>query len=310
MKTSLMILALVTGVLHYGWSQGSQPVLVNLQVMNQLTGTPVDATLSWYDDQGVKKVSAGKYQVTLGAGREETLTITRDGYFDSQLKLDYETVKASPDVEVQLQPGIPQLHISILSQETGETLRSAIDLFTMDESSIVFSEEVEVSPYTIDLEYDKVHVLQVRCPGYFSFKDTINFSGVFDGRVREKKIGLVRLKAGNKISLNNIYFEQNEASLTDFAKLMLAELTHILESQQNIVIEIGAYTDDVGSNEYNKALSEKRAVAVKKYLLEKGAKEQQLLAKGYGEANPVTPNNSDQSRALNRRVEFRIISIN
>lgn len=307
MKTSLVIIAWVIGLVQWGWTQ---PVLVNLQVRNQLTGVPLDVVLTGYDEKAVKKVSPGQYQVTLGDGREEVLTISKDGYFDSQLTLDYETVKASPDVEVQLQPGIPQLHISILNQETGEPLKSAIDLFTMDESSIVFSEEVEVSPYTIDLEYNKVHVLQVRCPGYFSFRDTIDFSGVYDGRVREKKISLVRLKAGNKISLNNIYFNQNEAGLTDFAKLMLAELTHILEQQPGIVIEIGAYTDDVGSNDYNKSLSEKRALAVKQYLLEKGAKEQQLLSKGYGEASPVAPNDTDAHRALNRRVEFRIVRIN
>jgi OmpA-OmpF porin, OOP family len=306
MKTSLVIVAWVVCLVQWGWSQ---PVLVNLQVRSQLTGVPLDVVLSGYDEKAVKKVSPGQYQLTLGDGREEVLTISRDGYFDSQLTLDYETVKASPDVEVQLQPGIPQLHISIFSHETGEPLRSAIDLFTMDESSIVFSEAVEVSPYTIDLEYDKVHVLQVRCPGYFSFRDTIDFSGVYDGRVREKKISLVRLKAGNKIALNNIYFNQNEATLTGFARLMLAELTHILEQQPNIVIEIGAYTDDVGSNEYNKTLSEKRALAVKQFLLEKGAKEQQLLSKGYGEASPVTTNDTDAHRALNRRVEFRIVKI-
>lgn len=306
MKTLLTLTILAIGAVQPVWSQ---PVLVNLQVKNQINGAPLDVALEGLQASAVKKVAAGKYAVTLDPGREEVVTLSRDGYFDSQLRLDYETVKSAPDVEVQLQPGIPQLHISILSQETGETLRSAIDLFTMDESSIVFSEEVEVSPYTIDLEYDKVHVLQVRCPGYFSYKDTIDFSRVFDGRVREKKISLVRLKAGNKIALNNIYFNQNEASLTDFAKLMLAELTHVLEQQPGIVIEIGAYTDDVGSNDYNKTLSEKRALAVKQYLIEKGAKPQQLLSKGYGEANPVAQNTSDENRALNRRVEFRIISI-
>ena len=307
MKIPLTILTIIViCAVQTGWSQ---PVLVHLQVKNQINGAPLDVALEGLQASAVKKVAAGKYEVTLDPGREEVVTLSRDGYFDSQLRLDYETVKSAPDVEVRLQPGIPQLHISILSQETAETLRSAIDLFTLDESSIVFSEEVEVSPYTIDLEYDKVHVLQVRCPGYFSYKDTIDFSRVFDGRVREKKISLVRLKAGNKIALNNIYFNQNEASLTDFARLMLAELTHVLEQQPGIVIEIGAYTDDVGSNDYNKALSEKRALAVKQHLIEKGAKTQQLLSKGYGEANPVAQNTSDENRALNRRVEFRILSI-
>ncbi len=282
-------------------------VTVTVEITNPLNHLPVNADLGWYDPSTVKHLATGKYSVVLGEGKEEILALSRPGYFDSNVKLDYETVKQNPVQKVELQPGIPQLHITILNDETNEVLPSAIDLFTLDESSIVFSEEVEVAPYTIDLEYNEAHVLQVRSDGFFSFKDTINYNGVYDGRVRKKTVRLVPLKAGNKISLNNIYFHQNESTLTDFAKLMLVELSHVLNNQKNIVIEIGAYTDDVGSDQYNVDLSQKRAVAVKNYLLEKGAKPEQMMTKGYGEVSPVAPNTSDENRAMNRRVEFKIL---
>ena len=76
-----------------------------------------------------------------------------------------------------------------------------------------------------------------------------------------------------------------------------------------MVIEVGAHTDGVGSTEYNQTLSEKRALSVKKYLLEKGAFDRQLLAKGYGKSFPVKPNDTEENRSLNRRVEFKIISV-
>lgn len=303
MKKATLVMCLLAS---FGMAY-TQPVTITVQVFNQLTEKPIDASLTWYNPESVKKLGTGKYSVLLGEGEEQPLTISRKGYFDSNVRLDYETVKANPTQEVKLQPGIPQLHISILSDETEEVVTSSIDLFTLDESSIVFSEEVEVSPYTIDLEYNEAHVLQVRSPGFFSFKDTIDFTGVYEGRVREKTIRLVPLKVGNKISLNNIHFKQNEAALTDFAKLMLVELSHVLEQQQNIAIEIGAYTDDVGTDQYNLDLSQKRAVAVKNYLLEKGAKSAQLQTKGYGEASPAVPNTSEENRSLNRRVEFKIV---
>jgi hypothetical protein len=208
----------------------SDPVIVNISITNQITGKPIDATLAWYDPASIKHPSPGKYSLILGGEREETLTISKSGYFDTELKLDYETEKKSASHDVQLQAGIPQLHISIFDSETNKSLTSAIDLFSLDESTEIFSELVEVAPYTIDLEYNEVHVLQVRAPGYFSFKDTIDFKGVFEGRVRDRQIKLVPLKAGNKISLNNIYFQQNQAALTDFAKLMLVELSHVLEN--------------------------------------------------------------------------------
>jgi OOP family OmpA-OmpF porin len=75
------------------------------------------------------------------------------------------------------------------------------------------------------------------------------------------------------------------------------------------VLEVGAYTDDVGTDQYNNELSQKRAVAVKTYLVEKGAKTEQLQTKGYGERSPVVPNTNDENRALNRRVEFKIVTV-
>jgi outer membrane protein OmpA-like peptidoglycan-associated protein len=308
MKVSIPVfLMLLSTLLSHAQSSD---FVVNLEIKNQISGGLIDAELNWPDAEAVKRISTGKYQLTLPSGTNETLIISREGYFDSKVPLEYEKEKALSVHDIKLQPGIPQLYLTVLDDETGETLTTAVDLFTMTDSSIVFSEEVEVSPYTIDLEYNEAHILQVRKPGFFSFKDTIDFTGVFEGRSREKTIRLVPLKAGNKISLNNIYFKQNEANLTSFAQLMLVELTHVLEQQKSIVIEIGAFTDDVGSNEYNLALSEKRANAVKTYLLKNGAVAKQLQAKGYGEVAPIAPNDTDANRALNRRVEFRIVSIN
>jgi outer membrane protein OmpA-like peptidoglycan-associated protein len=292
------------------WHANAQSLTVEIHLRNELTAKPIDATLGWPDATKVRRAGLGFYMLTLAQNQTETLTITRDGYFDFELKLDYEAEKSDAYHEIKLKPGVPQLNITVLDGETNETLTSAIDLFTMDESSIVFSDEVEVAPYTIDLEYDEVHVLQVRCPGYFSYKDTINYKGVFDGRARDRKIKLVKLKEGNKISLNNIYFKPNESELTDFGKLMLVELTHVLAQEKNLVVEIGAHTDDVGTNEYNQSLSEKRALSVKKHLLEKGAIEKQLMAKGYGESTPLTANDTEAARSMNRRVEFKILKAN
>ena len=306
MKNLALYLVIASGASAFAQSD---PVTVNLSITNQITNTPIDASLSWYEPANVKRLATGKYSVVLGRDQEEKLTISKPGYFDTEVVLDYETVKQNPSHEVQLQPGIPQLHISIFDSETKKPLTSAIDLFTLDEKTEIFSEQVEVAPYTIDLEYDQVHVLQVRAPGYFSFKDTIDFKNVFEGRVREKKINLVPLRAGNKISLNNIHFHKDQSDLTDFAKLMLVELSHVLENEKSIVLEVGAHTDDQGTDQYNNDLSLKRAVAVKNYLVEKGAKPEQLLTKGYGERSPVVPNSSEANRAQNRRVEFKIITV-
>lgn len=308
---SLICLSLLALSLTAGAQDAAKPPLsVNIMVRNELTGKPVDPDFEWPDKAAIRRAGPGNFYLTVKPGTTETLTVGKDGYFDSNIRVNYEEEETTAFHDVRLKPGVPQLLITIVNSETDETLKSAIDLFTMDESSIVFSEEVETSPYTIDLEYNQVHVLQVRRAGFFSFKDTIDYKGVFDGRSREKKIGLVPLKEGNRITLNNIYFKQGSSDLTDFAKLMLVELSHVLARDKGLVIEVGAHTDDVGTNEYNTLLSEKRAMSVKKHLLEKGAKDAQLVAKGYGEGTPLVANDSEENRGANRRVEFRILKAN
>ena len=312
MKKSIAIVPLTLAFLFFDLEKAisqSQTLRVTIQVKSELTGLPLDVEFTGMDANKTKKIAKGEYVALLDPGEREEVTLSKDGYFDETLKLDYESEKAFQFREVKLKPGIPQLLITILDAETSQTLSSTVDLFTIDESSIVFSDTVKTSPYTIDLEYDKVHVLQVRRPGYFSYKDTINLAHVFDGSERRREIRLMPLKTGNKISLNNIYFQPNEANLTEFAKIMLVELTHILQLEKNLVIEVGAHTDGVGSVEYNQGLSEKRAMSVKKYLLDKGASDRQLIAKGYGKSFPIQPNDTEANRSLNRRVEFKIISV-
>ena len=72
-------------------------------------------------------------------------------------------------------------------------------------------------------------------------------------------------------------------------------------------IEIEGHTDNQGTDEYNLELSMKRAQAVYNYLLEHGISADRLTYKGYGESKPVSPNDTEEGRALNRRTEIRIM---
>lgn len=71
-------------------------------------------------------------------------------------------------------------------------------------------------------------------------------------------------------------------------------------------IEIGGHTDYTGSDAYNQTLSQKRASAVRAYLISQGISAERLTAKGYGEAKPIASNETEEGKAENRRVEFKI----
>ncbi len=70
---------------------------------------------------------------------------------------------------------------------------------------------------------------------------------------------------------------------------------------------MSAHTDSKGSDDYNFKLSDNRARSVKEYLLSKGIDEKRIVSQGYGETRPVVPNDTDENRQLNRRVEFKIL---
>jgi outer membrane protein OmpA-like peptidoglycan-associated protein len=72
--------------------------------------------------------------------------------------------------------------------------------------------------------------------------------------------------------------------------------------------EVGGYTDGVGSVNYNLGLSQRRAQAVVDYLITKGVNSNNLKVVGYGKSNPIATNDTPEGRAMNRRVEIKVLS--
>lgn len=115
------------------------------------------------------------------------------------------------------------------------------------------------------------------------------------------------LKKGMRLRFQNIYFETGKATIKPESYPILDKIVKILQDNPKVIVEIQGHTDASGSDKYNLILSQKRAEAVKKYLVEHGIEESRLVAKGYGERKPVAPNDTPENMAKNRRVEFVIL---
>jgi len=116
------------------------------------------------------------------------------------------------------------------------------------------------------------------------------------------------LKAIN-ITLSGVLFEFDSHQLkTEFTQLLDSKVTPALLKYPNTVVEVSGHTDNKGEQEYNQTLSQKRAESVVAYLLSQGVQENRIRAKGYGETQPIADNDTEESRAKNRRVEINVVS--
>ncbi len=115
---------------------------------------------------------------------------------------------------------------------------------------------------------------------------------------------MAALNADGSIALYGILFDFDRATLQQGSNKQLQDVVTLLASNPELRLEIQGHTDSDGSADYNLQLSQRRAESVRQYLLLFGVDPARLQAKGYGEAMPVAPNDSDENKAKNRRVEL------
>lgn len=163
-----------------------------------------------------------------------------------------------------------------------------------------------------DLEKDASYKVIGNAPEYLANEETFDTKNIKENTDLEKNIDikLDRIFLFEPIVINNIYYDFDKSDLRPESITELDRLFDILTKNPHITIELGSHTDTNGSEEYNKKLSERRAQSVLEYLIGKGVVKERLSWFGYGESQPlVYPEMSDEDEQLNRRTQFRILSI-
>ena len=128
-------------------------------------------------------------------------------------------------------------------------------------------------------------------------------------------IVLEKIEKNKVFVLENIYYDFNKYNIRPDAAQELDKLVTILEDNPHIKIELSSHTDSVDTERYNQMLSQKRAESAVEYIVSQGIEESRLIAKGYGESQPIAPNTNPDGtdnpagRAKNRRTEFKIIDV-
>lgn len=110
------------------------------------------------------------------------------------------------------------------------------------------------------------------------------------------------------VVLEGVFFENDSNRLSLPAQQILRGVAEVIKQSSASLFEVGGYTDDAGDAEYNLRLSASRAAAVRDYLFSLGVAKSRLRVRGYGEASPRADNTTPEGRAMNRRVELKIVN--
>jgi outer membrane protein OmpA-like peptidoglycan-associated protein/tetratricopeptide (TPR) repeat protein len=197
----------------------------------------------------------------------------------------------------------------ITDSENGKPVIAKLELIDVDLSKVVATAISDVSGnYRAKVPSPKPYGVEIVAKDYLLYLDAIDLSKESRDEIIIRNFKLDRVEVGAKVILKNIFFEFGKSTLKSESYAELNNVIKLLENNETLRIEISGHTDNVGSLKYNTKLSEERAKSVVNYLVKKGIAQNRLEYKGYAYSQPIAPNTTEEGRAQNRRVEFKVLS--
>jgi outer membrane protein OmpA-like peptidoglycan-associated protein len=198
----------------------------------------------------------------------------------------------------------------VYDNKTKQGLPSSVELTDINTRTLVSKLQTdEDGNYLVTLPVGKDYAFNVKRKGYLFYSENYNISNTAPDSTFEADIPLQPIEANAHIILKNVFFDTKKIDLKTESITELDNVVRFMNENPTMKILISGYTDNVGKPADNLTLSKGRAVAVVNYLVNKGIKNERLSFKGNGETNPVSDNNTESGRALNRRTELSIVSV-
>ena len=200
----------------------------------------------------------------------------------------------------------------VVDKRTGKPLAASITL--TENISLEKVSQTNTNPstgeFTLMLSAYGMSSIHVSSKDYLFYGENINMDTVImDRKVMRKLVKLEEFGIGSKLVLGNIYFNPGQWEPLQASYAELERLEVFLRKNPRVRIEISGHTDNTGNTNDKQLLSENRARAIQKYLVLQGINQRRLVARGYGMQQPVASNATRRGRQLNRRVEFKVISL-
>jgi outer membrane protein OmpA-like peptidoglycan-associated protein len=199
---------------------------------------------------------------------------------------------------------------TVSDKETGQPLDAAITVERISTGEVLASPRTNplTGEFFLILPAGETYGISVSADGYVFSSERYEVpveEGYQELRIDFK---LTKVKVGESVQINNIFFDFNSDSLKAESEPELLRVIKLMAEYPDLKIEIQGHTDSVGTDEYNLALSERRGNAVRNWLIIHGVAENRLTVVALGRAVPAAENATEEGRQKNRRTEFHIIS--
>lgn len=159
--------------------------------------------------------------------------------------------------------------------------------------------------YSVPVESGSVYTIKIDAPNFVNDLESLDLK-TYELKDLEMNFQMQPIEVGTTVTLKNILFVQSKDALLPESYPQLDLVVQFLQANPHVEIELAGHTDNRGSFQQLMSLSQKRVNKVKNYLVSKGIKAKRITGKGYGGSKPVSSNESEETRLLNRRVEFTI----
>lgn len=250
-----------------------------------------------------------------GPGDEIGIVISADGktaYFASERSDGFGRMDIySFETDESFKPNyVTYVKGKIFDAETKSSLKANVQLFDLESGKTYTTLSSDnKGEFMITLPSGKDFAMEVIKEGYLFYSLNFSLKEVKQGTPYQVNVPLQKIKQGQTIVLNNVFYETNLYSLKDNSKAELNLVADLLLKNPTLKVEIGGHTDNSGNEANNKILSEKRAKSVYDYLKNKGVEENRIAFKGYASSKPIADNNTESGKAQNRRTELLVLEI-
>lgn len=286
-------------------------------VRDKDSGEALEARVAfWSDSDSLELVGAyteaatGYYSITLADKVNGELRVSAEDYHSAAHPLTALAMKGdNGELNIDLESSrLQYVHSGRVTEEGSDkavAAHMAVYAAGSQDPVVVVQADSVSGRFSMALDHTGPFLLELNAEGYFFLNRPLSFDT--DSTLLVRNYSMQPMEKGARIVVENILFNTGKATLRTESYTELNKLARLLNENPSVRIEVSGHTDNVGSAAVNNRLSGARAQSVKSYLEMQGVAADRMESAGYGFDRPIAPNDTEEGRAANRRVEIEVI---